>query len=84
MYNATIKTKYNTINMKVEDINSQEFQEICEQPYIIEVRIEHIKSEIERLTKERDEALRHVVGTSYYNQVAQEKNKQILELKKGI
>lgn len=82
MYQVSIKTKYNTINMKIKDTNDSEFKEICEQPYIEEVRIEQIKEEIKKLEKERDEALMHLVGTSYYNQVAQEKEKQIRKLKK--
>ena len=42
-----------------------------------------IEQKIEQLKKERDEALSHVVGTSYYWQVAKEKNEEIkLLLKK--
>ena len=78
MYKATIKTKYNVINMTIEDINSKEFLEICEQPYVLEVRAEKIK----QLEKERDEALSHCVGMAYYNDLAQEKTKMIRQLKK--
>lgn len=49
MYEVEIKTKYNIIRMKVEDINSPEFLEICEQPYVLEVRAEKIKE----LTKKK-------------------------------
>jgi hypothetical protein len=42
MYKITIKTKYNVINLEVEDYTTPEVQEILEQPYIIEVRIEKI------------------------------------------
>lgn len=42
MYHITIKTKYNIINLEVEDYTTPEVQEILEQPYIIEVRIEKI------------------------------------------
>ena len=34
------------------------------------------------LERERDEALWHCVGTSYYNQVVREKNELIRKLKK--
>lgn len=84
MYKVRIKTKYNTINMNIEDLNNPEFVELCDQPYILEVEIENIKNveEIKNdLIKERDEALMHVVGTSYWNEVAQEKNKLIKKLK---
>ena len=44
MYRVIIKTKYNTINLKVEDYNDPKVQEILEQPYIIEAKIEKIKT----------------------------------------
>lgn len=50
MYKVTIKTKYNIINLEVEDINSPEFLEIAEQPYVIEVLVE--KEKILSLNKE--------------------------------
>ena len=74
MYIATIKTKYNVIKLEIENPNDPNFIEILEQPYVEEVRIEQ---KIEQLKKERDEALSHVVGTSYYWQVAQEKSKEL-------
>lgn len=40
MYKVTIKTKYNIINLEVEDINSPELKEIFKQPYVEEVYIE--------------------------------------------
>ena len=44
---------------------------------------EDIEKRIEQLKKEIDAALSHVVGTSYYNQVAQENSKEMqLLLKK--
>lgn len=43
MYKVYIKTKFNTINLEVEDISGPYINEILEQPYIEEVRIEHIK-----------------------------------------
>lgn len=43
MYKVYIKTKFNTINLEVEYISGPYINEILEQPYIEEVRIEHIK-----------------------------------------
>lgn len=43
MYKITIKTKYNVINLEVEDCNAPEVQEVLDQPYVLEVRIEKIK-----------------------------------------
>ncbi len=74
MYIVTIKTKYNVIKLEVENPNDQQFLEILEQPYVEEVRIEQ---KIEQLKEEIHSALSHVVGTSYYNQVAQEKSKEL-------
>jgi len=74
MYIATIKTKYNTIRLEVEDTNSPEFQEILEQKYIEEVKIE---KKIDVLKQERDELLRHFVGMSYNTERALELTKQI-------
>ena len=82
MYYFDIKTKYNTIKLSVEDANDPQLLEVLEQPYVLEVRMEERNEAIEQLKKERDEALRHLVGTAYYNQVAQEKNEQIRKLKK--
>ena len=42
MYKVTIITKYNTINMECEDLNSPEMVEIFAQPYIIEIRAEQM------------------------------------------
>lgn len=74
MYIATIKTKFNTIRLQVENPNDPAFLEVLEQPYIEEVRIEQ---KIEQLKEEIHTALFHAVGTSYYNQVAQEKSKEL-------
>ena len=51
MYRITIKTKYNVITMQVEDYNTPEMQEIYDQPYVEEIRIENI-------TKDRSEKTR--------------------------
>lgn len=37
MYELTIKTKYNTINIVVENLEDEIVQEIIHQPYVIEV-----------------------------------------------
>lgn len=46
MYKVEIITKYNTIELEVEDIYSKEFIEIIEQPYVIEVKAERIKEKL--------------------------------------
>ena len=46
MYLITIKTKYNVIRWEVEDYNSPEVQEVLEQPYVEEVRIEKLKGKV--------------------------------------
>ena len=74
MYLATIKTRFNTIRLKIENPNDPEFLEVLEQPYVEEVRIEQ---KVEQLKEEIHAALFHAVGTSYYNQVAQEKSKEL-------
>ena len=51
MYLVIIKTKYNVINLIVEDYNSLEVQEIFEQPYIEEIRIEHIEQDVSKKLK---------------------------------
>lgn len=43
MYRITIKTKYNTIVLDVEDYNIPQVQEILEQPYIVEVKIDSLE-----------------------------------------
>ena len=42
MYKVIIKTIYNTINLEVEDLSSPEIQELLEQSYILEVKIENL------------------------------------------
>lgn len=42
MYRITIKTKYNVINMQVEDYNTPEMQEIYDQPYVEQIYIENL------------------------------------------
>lgn len=78
MYQVMIKTKFNTINLKVDDINSKEFKEKIEQDYVEEVKIERIKTK-EELIEERDNLLYNVVGMSYNTEKALELNKKIKE-----
>lgn len=40
MYKVRIKTKYNIIELIVDDVNSPEMKELLNQPYVIEVYIE--------------------------------------------
>lgn len=40
MYKVRIKTKYNVIEMVVDNVNSPELKEIFNQPYVEEVYIE--------------------------------------------
>ena len=43
MYKITIKTKFNTIHLEVEDYNTPEVQEIFNQPYVEEIRMQQVK-----------------------------------------
>lgn len=43
MYLITLKTKYNVIEWKVENLCTPEVKEVLEQPYIEEIKIEQIK-----------------------------------------
>lgn len=43
MYRITIKTLYNTIVLEREETNTPELQEIYDQPYIVQVEIEHLE-----------------------------------------
>lgn len=45
MFLITIKTKYNVIRLEVEDYNTPEMQEIFDQPYVEEIKIDNIKKE---------------------------------------
>lgn len=52
MYLVKIKTKFNTIQLIVEDVNSPEVKEILDQPYVEEVYIEtteHYKNDVKVL-----------------------------------
>ena len=55
MYLVTIKTKYNVINLEVEDYNTLEMQEIFEQPYVEEIRIDTLEKakKLERKKEKR-------------------------------
>jgi len=52
MYLITIKTKYNVIRWEVEEYNSPEVQEVIEQPYVEEVKIEQIKEKVLKNVRE--------------------------------
>ena len=65
--------------MEVEDVNSDEFQEAINQPDVQEVRIDR-KTTLDELKEERDKALWHVVGTSYWNEKAQELTRKMREV----
>ena len=50
MYKITIKTKYNVINLEVEDYNTPQLQEVYSQPYVQEISIENLdKHKIKKL-----------------------------------
>lgn len=51
MYKIMIKTKYNTITLEIDNLQDTSLQEILEQPYIEEVRIENIQEPILKLKK---------------------------------
>ena len=48
MYELNIKTKYNEINIVVEDLESDEVKEILSQPYILEVTPKIFTGDIEK------------------------------------
>lgn len=74
MYLVKIKTKFNTIEIEVEDINTPEIQEILNQPYVEDVNIQSM----EQYTKDEiNKLLNHVVGMSYNTE-------KVLELKKKL
>lgn len=54
MYKLTIVTKYNTIELEVEDYKTPEVKEILEQPYIVSVRMTKIdnKAKVRKRTKQ--------------------------------
>ena len=58
--------------MEIENINDLKLKKELDKTYT-ELRIEKLK-------EERDKALSHVVGTSYYNELAHEKNNEIKRL----
>lgn len=48
MYELNIKTKYNEINIVVEDLESEEVKELLSQPYILEVTPKIFTGDIEK------------------------------------
>lgn len=69
MYLVRIKTKYNEINLRVEDVNSEEMKELLNQEYIEEV---YIETDEHYLDREINKYLNHVTGMSYNTQKALE------------
>ena len=43
MYKVRIKTKFNTIELIVENVNSPEMEEIYKQPYVLEIYIDNME-----------------------------------------
>lgn len=62
MYRVKITTKYNTIDLIVEDINSPILKEIFNQPWVEGVFINSLEQYYE---EEKDKLLSHCVGMSY-------------------
>jgi len=48
MYELEIKTKYNTIKIVLEDLESEEVKEIMSQPYVLEVKPKIYTGDIEK------------------------------------
>lgn len=42
MYKVTVITKYNTIELIVDDLTSPELEEVFAQPYVLEIRAERL------------------------------------------
>ena len=78
MYLVKIKTKFNTIELEADDMNTPEMQEILNQPYIEEVYIQsteqYTKEEIEQ---QKRKLLNHVVGMAYNTEKVLELNKRL-------
>lgn len=55
MYHITIKTKYNVIEIDVDNYNTPEVQEIFEQPYVLEISIDKIdESKVKKKLKTKE------------------------------
>ena len=52
MYLLIIKTKYNVIRWEVEDYNAPDVQEVLEQPYVEDVKIEKIEEKVLKNVRE--------------------------------
>ena len=48
MFELEIKTKFNTIDIVVEDLESEEVKEILSQPYVLEVKTKIYTGEKEK------------------------------------
>lgn len=62
MYLVKIITKYNTIKVITDNVNSPQMQEIINQPYVEQVYIETLEHYDE---EEKNNLLRHCVGMAY-------------------
>lgn len=51
LFLVRIKTKYNVINLQVEDYTTPEMQEIFDQPYVEEIYIENLNSKSKKLER---------------------------------
>ncbi len=58
MYELIIVTKYNTINLVVDDYKTPEVKEILDQPYIISVEMHKIKNKT-KVRSKKDEMARN-------------------------
>ncbi len=61
MYKLVIKTKYNIINLLVEDLNAPEVKEILEQPYVIEFYAEAIKDTLGDISEKETPSLKKIL-----------------------
>lgn len=77
MYKVKIKTKYNVIELIVDNVNSPELKELFNQPYVEEVYIETTEHYKDKLIQERNNLLNHVVGMTYNTEKALELTKRI-------
>lgn len=61
MYKLVIKTKYNIINLLVEDLNAPEVKEILEQPYVIEFYVESVKDTLGDISEKETPSLKKIL-----------------------
>lgn len=61
MYRLKIITKYNVIDLTVEDINSPSVKEILEQPYVVEYNAEVIDDTIGGISEKETPSLKKIL-----------------------